>query len=450
MIEKQGNTPLRSLRKPHVADLPTAFPSGVTITKGRHVLTFVESIQHIENGPITGREIVDSWILDNGVLTVRAILRGGNVVSIEKAGSEYVWQNRDGATYYGGGSNAFPLVRGLVLHGGVRVAAVTAEHGLYYDTDWDIDFAVDDDGSSITLKIKDTQENRDLLVDTLSSGPFLAPGSTVPMSKYPVTDAEFIFTIRLQPDEDFVRVRASLLNDRTTPVVAEIWLPQTYPVSRDSRIVSHQKKRRCKDLWAYLAMLKDNFVVQDMRLDEYCDAPDYRGKTGFVLGCPPTPTTWANPDLDRPLDWPTGIGGILYDYPRRDGHYHAVSFGDGRGIAYVSLSNDEAPHYTKMWSWGNPDLFNRQEALAKTPPLAAGRPKAEYYEPWASRFNTGFFEPYEFPPGESAWDAFLVPIESGLESGKTSQQMRNVVDAKVAHVIPGSDLEVVMDQSLIQ
>jgi hypothetical protein len=234
--------------------------------------------------------------------------------------------------------------------------------------------------------------------------------------------------------EDSVRLKVSLVNTRETPIAAEIWLPQTYPVTQSSQVISHQNKRRCKDLWVYMGMLKENFLVEDMRLDQSHDLPAYKGKTGFIVGCPPTPASWTNANLDKPLEWPTGAGGILYDYPYRDGYYHAVSYGDGRGTAYVSLSDAKHPHYTKMWSWGNPSLFNRQAALAQNPPLAAGRPKAEYYEPWASGFNTGFFEPSEFPPGESSWEAFIVPIESGLDSWKTQQQLRDTVDEKTASI----------------
>ena len=57
----------------------------------------------------------------------------------------------------------------------------------------------------------------------------------------------------------------------------------------------------------------------------------------------------------------------MYDYPYMDGNYHAVSFGDRRGVAYVAEeSTPENPHFTKMWSWGNPDIFDREEAARKT------------------------------------------------------------------------------------
>ena len=162
MTERQGITPLRSSRKPDIASLPDVFPSGVTIIKSNYALTFVESINNIEDGPIVGREIVDCWVLDNGILKVKAILMGGNVVSIEKGGQEYLWQNREGATYYGRGSDAFPLNRGLILHGGIRVAAVTAEHGLYYDTDWDIDQYQRNPGDRRNLAAADLSRHQEL------------------------------------------------------------------------------------------------------------------------------------------------------------------------------------------------------------------------------------------------------------------------------------------------
>ena len=351
----------------------------------------------------------------------------------KSTGGEFIWLNKEGATNYGANSDAFPLTRGLILHGGIRLAAVTAEHGLYFDMDWDIEFDVAADGSeaSIIMSIVDSQENRDLLADPLSCGLYCAPGDPKPMSGYPVTDAKFSFKITLKADDTFVRTECLIENTRTTDIKAEAWMPQTYPITRDSQVISHQEKRRCKDLWVYTEMLKGNFVSADMMLDEDRDLPQYKEKNGFIVGCAPTPADWNMANLDKVLDWPSGAGGILYDYPYRDGSYHAVSYGDGRGCAYVTESSAANPHYTKMWSWGNPDLFNREEALAADPPLAAGRPKAEYYEPWGSAFNTGFFETYMFPPGVSSWESRIVPITSGLEPGKSQLQLREVVDAAV-------------------
>lgn len=416
-----------------VPPIPESSP--VTISKSSHPLTFVESIATISSGPIVGRQIVDAYELSNGELTIKVILQGGNIVSVvDKAGKEYVWLNKEGAANYGAGSDAFPLDRGLILHGGIRLSAVTAEHGLYYDSDWDIAFETGADEASIILSIQDTAENRALLCDPLSKAQYCAPGNPEPMSKYPVTDAIFTLKVTLRVGEAFLRLDCSVKNTKDVPVIAEAWLPQTYPITDKSQIISHQKKRRCKDLWVYMAMLKDNFVVKDMGFDEDRALKKYKGKNGFIVPCPATPANWNNVDLNVPLQWPSGGGGILYDYPARDGDYHAVSYGDGRGVAYVSVSTDINPHYTKMWSWGNPALFNRDEQLKLNPPLAAGRPKAEYYEPWGSAFNTGFFETYAFPPlTTSAWKCCIVPIASGLEKDKPHEELVQAVDVN-AHV----------------
>ena len=142
------------------------------------------------------------------------------------------------------------------------------------------------------------------------------------------------------------------------------------------------------------------------------------------------------PDFDTCLKWPTG--GIFYDFPKKDGWFHGVvtDSAAGTGIVYVcpdesATDPDALPHYTKMWSWGNPAVFDREEAAQQNPPLAAGRPVTEYYEPWASAFNTAFFELYQFPPGRSSWEARFVPITEGLDNDKKQFELREVVDAAV-------------------
>ena len=242
------------------------------------------------------------------------------------------------------------------------------------------------------------------------------------MSKYPVTNAKFIFQITLEKNEKFVRLYAGLQAPAT--IKAEIWLPQTYPLTKDSQIISHQKKRRVRDPWVYQGMIKDKFVGIDMSLDADSKCDKYKGKGGVIIGFPTTPLDGAN--LDYPLQWPNGGGGILYDYPERDGRYHAVSYGDGRGCAYVSREADS--HYTKLWGWGDPKYFNRTEELTRPVPLAAGRPKTEYYEPWGSAFNTAFFEPHEFTQGPHGWKALIVPIESGLDANKSRDELIKAVD----------------------
>ena len=79
------------------------------------------------------------------------------------------------------------------------------------------------------------------------------------MSKYPVTDAIFRFQIILKIDEPYVYLDCSVYNERPTNIEAEAWLPQTYPITKDSQIISHQKKRRIKDFWVYSSMIKDFF-----------------------------------------------------------------------------------------------------------------------------------------------------------------------------------------------
>lgn len=440
VLKKEGIIPSRSHRIAKVGNVPVLPSGNLKIIESTHELTYVKNISHIDTGPISGKELVKAWILDNGLIKAKVILMGGNMVSIvDNDGYEYIWLNKEGATHYGANSNAFPLERGLILHGGIRLAAVTAEHGLYYDTDWDIEFPLDNNNVnqvSVILSIKDTQANRDLIGSPFSSDQFSVIGSSIPMSKYPVTDAIFRFQIILKKDDPYVYVDCSVDNQRETNIAAEAWLPQTYPITKDSQIISHQKKRRIKDFWVYSAMIKDFFLASDMKLDNYSSRVDYRDKDGFIIGSPPTSASWTKIDLDYPLQWPTSGGGILYDYPTRDGDYHAVSFGDGRGAACVSVpATVDSRVYTKMWSWGDPKKFNRTAALEMSPPLAAGRPKAEYYEPWSSAFNTAFFETHSFPTGKSSWLSVILPIREGLSGFKTKSELREVVDKAAQSVI---------------
>lgn len=249
-------------------------------------------------------------------------------------------------------------------------------------------------------------------------------------------------------------------------------MPQTWPITEKSQIISHQEKRRIKgfngayntDNWVMQEMTDNKFSgVLDMGLDPDRKLAQYNGsspyttkgkegpKDGWVIPFPLSvkgpdewmkktlaPAEWAKMDLNYPLQWPSSAGGILYDYPFMDGNYHAVSFGeeDGRGIAYVSAEGSEnSPRFTKMWSWGNKKFYDREEALKKDPPLAAGRPKTEYYELWPSAFNSAFFELYQFPPGKSSWTARFVPITGGLDPEKKQHELREVVDEAVKEAV---------------
>ena len=436
MATSSGAIPPRSTRKATVAKLdPVNFTPSVKIKPSSHELTFVESLDKIDEGPLSGKQTVDAWTLSNGKISAKVVLQGGNLVSLTKEGSgEYVWLNKEGATNYGAQSDAFPLTRGLILHGGIRLAAVSAEHGLYYDTDWDISFLQSPDSSSIVLSITDTEENRKALNDPLSKGQYLAPGSDVAFSKYPVTNAKFTFKVTLKKDEEFLRLESSVQTDANKDADMEVWLPQTYPLTKDSQIISHQKKRRVKDSWVNDALIKGKFV-----------ASDYKEGLGWVVDYPSTATS--DYDLNKVLSWPSNAGGILYDYPRLDGPdtlsnvgYHGISFGDGRGAVYATHSSDEDPHYTKLWGWGDPALFDRRYALTLNPPLAAGRPKSEYYEPWGSAYNTAFFETYLFEKASTyKWDAIILPIDQGLQPSKSQEQLRETVDGRLQALLKSKE-----------
>jgi len=484
-----GTIPQRSSRVGRVDKLPSQRPNApVKISVSTKTLTYVEKVETIESGPISGEETVDAWVLENEHLAIKGVLLGGNLMGFQDkaTGKEYLWLNKEGAVGYAANSDAFPLTRGLFLHGGIRMAAVTAEHGLYYDTDWDLDFEIAKSGNeaSLIFSIQDTAEARGQLNDPLSHGGFSSWGPDA-LSNYPVTDAIFTFKVTLRAGEKFLRTECTVENTRGEPIQAEAWMPQTWPVTEESQIISHQKKRRIKagngayvtDAWTLKDMVEGKYTgVLDMGLDPDRDLSQYNGsvpfttkgkegpKDGWIVPFPPsqmgptkwmeentgeqwevdagekifTAADWGKMDLNYPLQWPSGSGGIMYDYPFMNGNYHAVSFGeaDGRGVAYVSAEGTEnSPRFTKMWSWGNKKFFNREEALKKDPPLAAGRPATEYYEPWASAFNSAFFELHQFPPGKSSWTACFVPITGGLEPGKKQHELREVVDEAVKDAV---------------
>ncbi|CAN0384912.1 unnamed protein product, partial [Discosporangium mesarthrocarpum] len=379
-------------------------PPPVTLTEVTHRLYYVDSLENIETGPITNKD-VPAWELKNNVgMSVKAMAEGGNMVQVSKNGVDYVWDNVEGATYYGANSNSFPLTRGLILHGGIRFAAVSAEHGLYYDTDWDVSFLETADGlsKSIVFSIVDTQEQRDALNDPGSIGQFSRSDQPfVPLSNYPVSNMKYTYTITLNADEEYVRLNMAVENPTSELARAEAWLPQTYPIDSDSQIISPQRKRWRRDPWCF----PDSANLVDCNTDE----------------------------LLHPLRWNTSIGGIYYDWPTMDGGYHAVNKpSEGRGVAYVT--DPRSAHFTKLWSWGKPELYDRDEALAAKPPLAAGRPVQDYYEPWGSAFNMAFFQTSEFQPfTRYSWSAAIMPIESGMEDADQAI-LRRKVEQRIAEL----------------
>lgn len=242
----EGTVPPRSARVGKVAEIPKQEASAtVKISTSTKELPYVQDIHHIDSGPISAKEVVEAWVLENEYLSIKGVLLGGNLMGFvdKESNEEYLWLNKEGAVGYGANSNAFPLTRGLFLHGGIRMAAVTAEHGLYYDTEWDLDFETSPSGDSASLifSIQDTDAARALLNDPLSTGGF-SSWSPEPMKNYPTTNATFKFKVTLRKGEKFLRTECIVENDSDECIQAEAWMPQTWPVTKDSQIISHQKK----------------------------------------------------------------------------------------------------------------------------------------------------------------------------------------------------------------
>ncbi|CAM9550362.1 unnamed protein product [Chrysoparadoxa australica] len=353
-------------------------------------------------------------------MKVTAMKEGGNMVQVTKNGVDYVWDNKEGATYYGADTNAFPLTRGLILHGGIRFAAVTAEHGLYYDTEWNASFEESEDGlsKSIVLSITDSAEQRGALNDPLSQELFSI--GTGPMSKYPVTDLTFTYRITLKAGEEFVRLQMSVNNDTPRRVNAEAWLPMTFPIDESSQIISPQKFRLRKDEWVFptepnvvkfdaashrrhiLEWPGSGIVSQAKALDTWSV------NLALTLGCPLCLQYY---------DWPSMDGAMING---RSVGYHATSLPNsgktkGKGVAFVT--DNSVPHFTKLWSWGNRANFTpKPDSTERGDVLAMGRPAKEYYEPWSSGFNPGFFQSAQFEPfTKSSWTGCLVPIDNGMD-----------------------------------
>lgn len=376
----------------------------VQIKETTWTLHYVDSINDIDAGVSTSTEEVAALQLTNDAgLTVTAMARGANMVELSLGGKNYVWENTEGATYYGNHSNAFPLTRGLILNGGVRFAAVTAEHGLYYDTDWDMSSDVSSPNEkSIILKIVDTAAQRGKILDPLSVGQFnRQDGADIAgtMTKYPVTNMEFTYKITLKAGEDFVRLSMTIDNPTEAGANAEAWLPMTFPINKDSEILSRQKTRWRRDEWSH------GFLPNVI---EWADIESF----GF--------------NFNKPLSWPKS--GIFYDFPEKQGKYHGCTVDEvGKGVVY--FAPETSPHYTKMWGWGDPANFDREWAL-QNDPLAAGRPYSEYYEPWSSGFNFAFFQTTEFKAKmRYNWEIAILPIQEGLTGDLESKL--EVVDSYV-------------------
>lgn len=142
----------------------------VTVATSTHTLYYAPDLPDVGDMTKVTTEEVPAWTVesDRGV-RVKVMRKGGNLVELSKDGHPYVWDNTEGAIYYG--------VSGVYINGGVRFAAVTPEHGLYHDTLWDVTFeqSEEEQSRSIILSITDSSEQRQKLNDTLSQGKYSLP-----------------------------------------------------------------------------------------------------------------------------------------------------------------------------------------------------------------------------------------------------------------------------------
>ena len=231
------------------SDSKTFLSMAVERTETEHTLYYVPSIHDIDYDetaigvrPDTS-EVVKAWQLSNDRgIKLLTMARGANMVALNVSDTKYVWENVEGAVYYGRNSSNFPYQRGLSLNGGVRFAAVCAEHGLYYDTNWNESFSeqITADGKqsmSVLYTVIDSEENRKyateeipkimteiakpaeplltgMSVNAFSNETIEVDGRVYPiaMSKYPTTNLIFTYNITLVDGEDFARLRMSVDN----------------------------------------------------------------------------------------------------------------------------------------------------------------------------------------------------------------------------------------------
>ena len=188
----------------------------------------------------------------------------------------------------------------------------------------------------------------------------------------------------------------SVENPTPKDALGEAWFPQTYPITTKSKIISPQRMRWKRDGWCF-------------------------PKVAQVF-------PWVDPEFVKPLDWPTS--GIFYDFPSKDGAYHAISAGDeiGSGCACVTRDEPDEPQFTKLWSWG------KKSSAPAGGGLDEGRPATEYYEPWASGFNFAFFQRAQFAAkSTSFFEMAVLPIDKGLSPDKSNEELRKTVEAAVTN-----------------
>eukprot|EP00992_Anisonema_acinus_P007670 TRINITY_DN3582_c0_g1_i1.p1 TRINITY_DN3582_c0_g1~~TRINITY_DN3582_c0_g1_i1.p1 ORF type:complete len:238 (-),score=29.30 TRINITY_DN3582_c0_g1_i1:65-778(-) len=224
------------------------------------------------------------------------------------------------------------------------------------------------------------------------------------MSKYPVTNLKYSFIVTLKANEEFVRLRVHVENPTDKTALAEAWLPMTFPINDKSQIISQQVLRWRRDEWCF---------------DDTANLIHFNRASSGLL---------------HPLSWKGDC--ILYDFPTMNGNYHAVNLpsSSSKGMAFITSSLG-GPHFTKLWSWGNKTLFNREAELKKKPPLGAGRPAKEYYEPWSSSINNAFFETAEFfPRTYSAWEVAILPMRHDDLGSDSIDLLRKTVETHVGKI----------------
>ena len=120
------------------------------------------------------------------------------------------------------------------------MGAVTAEHGLYYDTEWDLDFETSPSGDSASLifSIQDTDTARSLLNDPMSTGGF-SSWSPEPMKNYPTANATFKFKVTLRKGEKFLRTECIVENDSNECIQTEAWILDASNLARHQGLSDH-------------------------------------------------------------------------------------------------------------------------------------------------------------------------------------------------------------------
>ncbi|OLP86617.1 hypothetical protein AK812_SmicGene32244 [Symbiodinium microadriaticum] len=298
----------------------------VTVATSTHTLYYAPDLPDVGDMTKVTTEEVPAWTLENdrGV-RAKVMRKGGNLVELSKDGHPYVWDNTKGAIYYGVNSSTFPLTRGLYINGGVRFAAVTPEHGLYYDSLWDITFEQTEETTPEDSLQGEEEQSRSIILS--------------------ITDSS---------------EQRQKLNEVINPTAADAkgaaWMPMTFPIDEDSQIVTPQAYRfkSAAGQKAGKAAIKLDrplsFGCMDFPRpeDDWCyrDLPKI-----FRWDSIQPPLTAGSAWLEDPSqggwDIATTEMCIFYDYPQPPGSVC------GRATRYVTLNSSTGLHFTKMTAFGS-------------------------------------------------------------------------------------------------